>query len=128
MFFWGQKLWTLFIIIDIITVFVHFINVFQILKGMQSLSQTPMVKPFDISNLVHLIWQSLHSLKYLRSTTLGFKYTSIRKLEFVAKTQFLSIFGKHLWNEIQDYMAVLIRYLFERLNRQSKKLRCFVYF
>ena len=31
----------------------------------------------------------IHSLKYLRSTTLGCKYIGIRKSEFVAKTQFL---------------------------------------
>jgi len=35
---------------------------------------------------------SINSLKYLRSTTLGYKDIEIKKSEFVAKTQLLSIY------------------------------------
>ena len=38
----------------------------------------------------YIIWSNrIHSLKYLRSTTLGYKDIGFRKAEFVAKTQFL---------------------------------------
>ena len=47
-----------------------------------------MVQTFDISNLAFLSL-SINSLKYLRSTTLGYKDIEIRKSEFVAKTQLL---------------------------------------
>ena len=42
----------------------------------------------DISNLDYLNNRS-HSLKYLRSMTLGCKDIRIKKSEFVTKTQFL---------------------------------------
>ena len=47
-----------------------------------------MVETFDISNLYYLSI-SINSLKYQRSTTLGYKNKEIRKLEFVAKSQLL---------------------------------------
>ena len=39
----------------------------------------------------------IHSLKYLRFTTLGCKDIGIRKSEFVAKTQFLFVIMQHIW-------------------------------
>ena len=40
----------------------------------------------------YIIWSNrIHSLKYLRSTTLEFKDVGFRKAEFVAKTQFLLV-------------------------------------
>ena len=45
-------------------------------KGIESLSQT-------------LLFLYLHSLKYLRSKTSGFKDKEIRKSDLLAKTQFL---------------------------------------
>ena len=47
-----------------------------------------MVQTFDISNLDYFI---INSLKYLRSTALGYKDIEIRKSEFVAKTQLLCL-------------------------------------
>ena len=47
-----------------------------------------MVQTFYISNFDYLS-KSIISLKYLRSTTLGYKDIEIKKSEFVAKTQFL---------------------------------------
>ena len=45
-------------------------------------------KTFDISNFA--FWsRRIHILKYLRSTTLGWKDIEIRKSEFVAKIQLL---------------------------------------
>jgi len=65
-------------------------------KGIEFLSQTQIfwsqylcnlkVQTFDISNLDYLSI-SINSLKYLRSTTLGYKDMEIKKSEFVAKTQ-----------------------------------------
>jgi len=46
-----------------------------------------MVQTFDILNLNYFICISINSLIYLRSSTLGYKDTQIRKSEFVAKTQ-----------------------------------------
>ncbi len=43
----------------------------------------------DILNLDYFIQYRIQSSKYLRSTTFGCKAIGIRKLEFVAKTQFL---------------------------------------
>ena len=41
----------------------------------------------------YIIWSNrIHSLKYLRSTTLEFKDIGFRKAEFVAKTQFLCFY------------------------------------
>ncbi len=48
-----------------------------------------MVRTFDISNLDYFIYKSIDSLKYLRSTALGYKDIEIRKSEWVAKTQLL---------------------------------------
>ena len=42
-----------------------------------------MVYTFDISH-------KIHSLKYQRFTTLGFKEMGMKKIEFVGKPQFLS--------------------------------------
>jgi len=56
-----------------------------------------------VTNSYFLIFQTwiilsnrIHSLKYLRSTTLGCKDIGIRKSEFVAKTQFLWLIKQ--WN------------------------------
>ena len=44
-----------------------------------------------------IIWSTrVHSLKYLRSTTLGYKDMGIRKSEFVTKTQFLCLYFEKL--------------------------------
>ena len=46
-------------------------------------------KPLIFQN--YIIWSNrIHRLKYLRSTTLGYKDIVIRKSEFEAKIQFLS--------------------------------------
>ena len=72
-------------------------------KGIELLSQTQIfwsqylcnlkVQTFDISNLDYFIYisinYSINSLKYLRSTTLGYKDIEIKKSEFVAKTQLI---------------------------------------
>ena len=49
------------------------------------------VQPEIFSNLDNFIYAEfiVHSFKYLRSMTLGFKDIGIRKSEFVAKIQFL---------------------------------------
>ena len=45
----------------------------------------------------YIIWSSrIHSLKYLRSTALGWKHISIRKPEFVAKTQILYMINNNI--------------------------------
>ena len=50
---------------------------------------------------IQVIWSNrIHSLKYLRSTTFGFKDIVIRKSEFVAKTQFLSSETYIIYNRI----------------------------
>ena len=79
----------------------YFAQIVKVLiKGIEFLPQTTiflslylcnrMVYTFDISNLI--IWSNnIHTLKYQRSITLGCKDIAIRKFEFVAKTQFLSI-------------------------------------
>ena len=47
----------------------------------------------------YIIWSNIiHSLKYLRSSTLGCNDIEIRKSEFVAKTQFLCKFSFFLSN------------------------------
>ena len=46
-------------------------------------------KPFIFQTLV-ILFISINSLKYLRSTALGCKDIEFRKSEFVAKTQLLS--------------------------------------
>ena len=64
-----------------------------------------MVQTINISN-----YSNINSLKYLRSTTLGYKDIEIRKSEFVANTQllYLSIFYLRLFNSPSflrwDYM------------------------
>ena len=51
----------------------------------------------------YIIWANqIHSLKYLRSTTLGFKDKEIIKSQFVTKTQFLWISMFLLFNSIVD--------------------------
>ena len=59
--------------------------IFAILKCISLIFQTQIIS----SNIIH-------SLKYLRSTTISCKDIGIRKSEFVAKTQFLSAFSIHL--------------------------------
>ena len=69
------------------------------MKGIEFLPQTKifwfhylcnlMVKTFDISNFDYFI-NKHYSMKYLRSTTLGYKDIEIRKSEFVTKTKLLS--------------------------------------
>ena len=71
----------------------------KIRKGIEFLPQTQffwsqylcnlIVQTFDISNLDYFIYININSLKYLRSTTLGYKDIEIRKSEFGAKTQLL---------------------------------------
>ena len=47
-----------------------------------------MVQTFDIQTYI-ILSISINSLKYLRSTTLGYKDIEIRKSDFVTKTQLL---------------------------------------
>jgi len=63
-----------------------------VIKGIDFFPQT---RIFWFQYLCNLLTQTfgINSLKYLRSTTLGYKDIKIRKSDFVAKTQLLWI-----WN------------------------------
>ena len=67
-------------------------------KGIESLPQTLILYPYIFGTQCRkslifqtcIIWSNrIHSLKYLRSTTLESEDIGFRKAEFVAKTQFL---------------------------------------
>ena len=72
---------------------------------------------FHISNLHCLI----HSLKYLRSTTFGFKEIGFKKSEFVAKTQFL--FTVRLRNKIIVSQIVIFSETYSYIFVKDEKTR-----
>ena len=65
------------------------------------ISTTKLCEPLIFQTRIALYNRS-HSLKYLRSTTLGFKDKEIIKSQFVTKTQFLWISMFLLFNSIVD--------------------------
>ena len=69
-------------------------------------------KPLMFQTII--IWSKrIHSLKYQRSSTLNYKEIGIRKLEFVAKTQFQSL---HLYLITYIVYKDIFKYLKRRKN------------